>query len=114
VMVQSAAVLARSEDHDGEDCDCDGPVIQRPFDDWLEMEKDAANEFPEHIHMSTSGKKIRLRADNWGGVIIIDCFSLQERTLPVASRDGAKALIHYQPMPFLDIYVVRISAVRTA
>ena len=55
-MVQSAAVLARSENHDGEDRDCDGPVIQRPIDDWLEMKEDAPSEFPEHIHMRTSGK----------------------------------------------------------
>ena len=71
-------------------------VIQRPIDDWLEMEKDAANEFPEHIHMSTSGKNIRVRADDWGVIIIIDCFSLQERILPVTSRDGAKVLTRDQ------------------
>ena len=62
VLVQSAAVLARSENHDGEDRDCDGPVIQRPIDDWLEMKEDAPSEFPEHIHMSTSGKSIGVRA----------------------------------------------------
>jgi hypothetical protein len=61
-MVQRAAVLAGSEDHDGEDRDCDRPVIQRPIDYWLETQKRAASKFPEHIHMTTSGKSIGVRA----------------------------------------------------
>ena len=98
-MVQSAAVLARSEDHDGEDRDCDGPVIQRPIDDWLEMEKDAGSEFPEPIHMSTSGKNVRVRAEKWL-IIITDQFGPQERILAATSGEGAKTLIRDQPVPF--------------
>ena len=99
LMVQSAAVLARSEDHDGEDRDCDGPVIQRPIDDWLEMEKDAGSEFPEPIHMSTSGKNVRVRAEKWL-IIITDQFGPQERILAATSGEGAKTLIRDQPVPF--------------
>jgi len=68
MMMQSAAVLARSEDHDGEDRDCDGPVIQRSIDDWLETQKHVASKFPEHLHITTSGKSIGVRARS--GVIL--------------------------------------------
>jgi len=61
-MMMQRVVLARSIDHDGEDRDCDGPVIQGPVDDGLETQKHAASKFPEHIHMITFGKSIGVRA----------------------------------------------------
>src|SRR5690349_7694454 len=76
-MVMGPALPSRPIDHGGEQDDRDSPVVQRPIDDWFQLQKDSSSKFPEHIHMSTSGKSILVRAGS-GRIIVAETRWMQE------------------------------------
>ena len=71
-----APLFPRSVDHDGEHDNRDGPVVEQPIDEGLEIQKDSASELRKHIHKATSGKAFACELGS-GRIIIPEIMKMQ-------------------------------------
>jgi hypothetical protein len=56
MMPMEPSLLAGPVNHHHENDHCDCPVPQRPIDKLCQLTDNPLGEFPDHVHVTTSGK----------------------------------------------------------